>query len=222
MRIRIQLSGNYNSSHIVHDFITWFDEEAAQHRVSTYCICPYERDLERYGGPSIYKHVESTFCTNAVLVGDYFSFNPTSNTERDILFGIWVISSIFRFCGFSLNEQEAILSNRFSQKMFRKEYRKNRDSFISAVITEPVSYFHDPQYVISEDLSIHSESIQKYWKSVNELDLQMELTNSKQDILFSIIHMFCNRLFGNNNLERQTLCLLRHATHDLWERSLHA
>lgn len=222
LRIRIQLSDNYNSSHIVHDFITWFDEEAAQHRVSTYCICPYERDLERYGGPSIYKHVESTFCTNAVLVGDYFSFNPTSNTERDILFGIWVISSIFRFCGFSLNEQEAILSNRFSQKMFRKEYRKNRDSFISAVITEPVSYFHDPQYVISEDLSIHSESIQKYWKSVNELDLQMELTNSKQDILFSIIHMFCNRLFGNNNLERQTLCLLRHATHDLWERSLHA
>lgn len=222
LRIRLQMNDNYNSSHIVYDFIAWFDEQMDQHRVSTYCICPYERDLERYGGPSVYQNVEEVFCTNSILVGDYFSFNTSSNIERDVLFGLWVISNIFRSCGFTLNEQETILSNRFSQKSFRNEYRKQRELFISTVATEPVGHFNDPKYVISEKLTAHLESVQKYWMAINELDSRRQLTNSKHDILFSLIHMFCNRLFGNNNLERMTLCLLRHATHDIWARSLHA
>ena len=43
-------------------------------------------------------------------------------------------------------------------------------------------------------------------------------TNTIQDIIMSIIHMFCNRINGERKWEYKIYCLLRHTLHYINER----
>lgn len=60
-----------------------------------------------------------------------------------------------------------------------------------------------------------SISSMDYAQAVLQADRDGVLTNSIQNIARSIIHMFCNRLMGNNAWERKVYALARHGTHDL-------
>lgn len=63
--------------------------------------------------------------------------------------------------------------------------------------------------------SIRKQSLNNYGKMINELDENENLWNSKSDILFSLIHMHCNRLVGSREWEEIEMHLIRHTLQSL-------
>ena len=129
-------------------------------------------------------------------------------------------SSIF-FCllylfGLTLKQQEVVLNSIVHPKEHRDFYRKNRSRYIECIeaadlrLTE--NLFTTP---LSTVLREHFETVCKYVVKIELLDSQMQLCNSKQDIIYSLIHMFCNRLFQDSRFERYALAVLRHCIHDI-------
>ena len=66
-----------------------------------------------------------------------------------------------------------------------------------------------------DDLISLRENIYDFAQSVRQADQDGRLTNSRLDIAGAVIHMFCNRLVGDNTWERKVYALVRHGTHDL-------
>lgn len=182
----------------------------------TYSLCPYERDLERYGGPQIYEDAENVFCLNSNIVASFFLLPTEANELKTILLGIYVISDIMSAFGLTLKQQEVVLNSIVHPKEHRDFYRKNRSRYIECIeaadlrLTE--NLFTTP---LSTVLREHFETVCKYVVKIELLDSQMQLCNSKQDIIYSLIHMFCNRLFQDSRFERYALAVLRHCIHDI-------
>lgn len=55
----------------------------------------------------------------------------------------------------------------------------------------------------------------KYRQAVDNLDQHGSLCNSKESILLSIIHMFCNRFKGDREWESLIMSLVGHSLYDL-------
>ena len=182
----------------------------------TYSLCPYERDLERYGGPQIYEDAENVFCLNSNIVASFFLLPTEANELKTIRLGIYVISDIMSAFGLTLKQQEVVLNSIVHPKEHRDFYRKNRSRYIECIeaadlrLTE--NLFTTP---LSTVLREHFETVCKYVVKIELLDSQMQLCNSKQDIIYSLIHMFCNRLFQDSRFERYALAVLRHCIHDI-------
>lgn len=186
----------------------------------TYSLCPYERDLERYGGPQVYDDVEKVFWLNSKIVASFFLL-PTDETELNtVIFGIYVISDILNAFGITLSQQEMLLNSVVLPKEHRDIYRKNRKQYLECIQAVghrmPDNFFLSPLNTVLRE---HFESIYKYVEKITRLDRQMQLCNSKQDIVFSLIHMFCNRLFQDNRYERYALSILRHCIHDINQKN---
>ena len=101
------------------------------------------------------------------------------------------------------------------QEENKKTFRKNKQAYIKKV-----------EQLVSQDFSSLSDqtrlyirerdgAIKEYRDKIGET---ARLTNSKEDILASIIHMFCNRLTGDRSLEQKYLNITREALSNIVEK----
>lgn len=117
-----------------------------------------------------------------------------------------------------LKEKEELLSSISNQSLYRKEFQQDRKNLIDAVnwvnqwekIRNKVNYPYVYDYL--EELYV---PLKQYADAVYQADQEERLTNTVEDIMRSIIHMFCNRLVANNAWEKKIYALTRHATHSL-------
>lgn len=216
IRVRFQTTDSYNCKDFFQQLMTEIQNLIDDGVLITYSLCPYERDLERYGGPQIYEDAENVFCLNSNIVASFFLLPTEANELKTILLGIYVISDIMSAFGLTLKQQEVVLNSIVHPKEHRDFYRKNRSRYIECIeaadlrLTE--NLFTTP---LSTVLREHFETVCKYVVKIELLDSQMQLCNSKQDIIYSLIHMFCNRLFQDSRFERYALAVLRHCIHDI-------
>lgn len=130
--------------------------------------------------------------------------------------GISFIISTLKAFGLTRDRQQMFLdSMNFEDISKTREYRKllqkNRDTYMGAVnddnwktIRSLIEY-PDIYNLITETYT----GLRKYAEAVYEIDKQGEITNTIENIISSIIHMFCNRFVGNNIWERKIYSLAR-------------
>ena len=70
--------------------------------------------------------------------------------------------------------------------------------------------------ILLEIFSIRTNEIKKYSKKIKKSEEDYILTNAEENIIFSVIHMICNRLYGIDRvMERNVLALTRHTLYAL-------
>ncbi|WP_443082210.1 lantibiotic dehydratase C-terminal domain-containing protein [Terrisporobacter sp.] len=113
------------------------------------------------------------------------------------------------------------LSSYFSEKKYRKEFAKERNRFldiIKKVNNNELDMIIDND-IVYNSLKLRNESLELYFKKISETDLNNKLSNSKADILLSLMHMFCNRYKGDTLWELKIMTILRHSIYSLNQKN---
>jgi thiopeptide-type bacteriocin biosynthesis protein len=185
--------------------------------ISKAMIDSYTREAERYGGPELIEHVESYFCSDSKLVMQLL----TQYRYGDLRFsmdyvGVSFIASALEAFGMTVDEQLVLLESISDKKTYKKEFQNNRHTIINVVNSTDdwfVARSYVPKPEIYDWISANAIELKKYAEAVYELDKKGKLTNSVKEICLSIVHMFCNRLMGNNAWERKVYSLTMHGVH---------
>lgn len=170
----------------------------------------YYREINRYGGKKMIDDVETFFEKDSMLVYDvlkYYTLKSKEDQEKAYIIGIIsVLKSMYD------NDEKLMEDLEFytNSKENRDEYRKNRKKYMK-IVEEVYNESFNYEEEIRNDL-LERKSILKDIKNKME---KIELTNERHNIIFSMIHMYCNRLKGDNSLEHKYISIVRNSLHDI-------
>ena len=169
--------------------------------INTAMIDSYQPETLRYGGASTIAAAETYFFHNSRLVLDVLQKKRFENMDIKLdTFAISFIIGTLDAFGLDDETKEKFLSARVHKDDFRDNFKIRRRELMDAVDTS-----HYPQ------LAQHFTHLKAYADAVYAADKNNTLTNAIQDIIGTTIHMFCNRLMGDNNWEHMVYALARHA-----------
>ncbi|ELC8442623.1 lantibiotic dehydratase [Clostridium perfringens] len=209
LRIRAKESGAFGMLFTI--ISSWTKALQAKGIINDISINVYVKEIERYGGIGIIEIAEKCFEQDSILIERIISMkNLNQMTLLDEQIGIINMIAIMDAFGLSISEQELWLTKYISPKEYREEFKKERKTFIKTI--EEIYSLNNPEVVnLIEIMKPRGEVIKIYKEEIDKLDELDNLTNSKEDILSSIIHMFFNRYKGNNEWERKLRALTRHS-----------
>lgn len=193
--------------------------------LSQVVIDTYQRETERYGGVQLIRKAEDYFFHDSRTVMKLLHKQYTEKVSMNFEYiGVSLIILTLRAFGLSMEATAQFLNASNDQKSYRKDFQKDRKMLVRAAndldnwaeIRQAIDY---PD--VYDELTALSAWTKEYTEAVIQADRDGILTNSVESIARSIIHMFCNRLMGNNAWEQKVYALARHGTHDLSARLKH-
>lgn len=154
----------------------------------------YEREIERYGGVKSIESAEKYFMGNSLTC---MTLLKNINSINVLEYSVIIIQNMLTGFNLSIENQRSMFSS-FHDKKYSRFYREhkhslinlykqsNEESLISELITQENYYLYD----FKNNICSSSELSQK----------------EKETLIFSCIHMFCNRLFGpDRNTENKVM-----------------
>lgn len=215
IRLRVQVIGE--NDFLVQTYLKEFIKNLNNKGlVNTLQIENYVRELERYGGAEVIQSAEDYFYADSMYVGQLIKLIREKKIEyEDEKVAIISIISIMEQFNVTFEDQEKLFSKIINRNEYRDQYRKHRKEYMQFANWEA---FCNKQLVegnLYELIRKKQEKTLMYRQSVDNLDQRGMLCNSKQSILLSIIHMFCNRFKGDTEWERLIMALVAHSLYDL-------
>lgn len=192
--IRLRFKANQQALYDIYQYyLDWYEETFLLGKISEYKILPYVREKARYGGIYLIEEIENFFHSESILTITLLEFMQGKYNdviEKEIILACLVYEI---FCIFKIDITVFALHIKKSEN--REKIHKHRRKLLLFLKGDLFSIFKE------------NELLRMYWKKHLEqakiLDKKLErykekLTNSKEDIVNSLIHMQCNRLFGIN------------------------
>lgn len=214
--IRLRIHFNERSfPELFTNIATWLEVLRTNGLISKVVIDSYQRETERYGGPELIDFAENYFFHNSRLVMQIISKLRYEKLQINLdVIGVSFIISVLDAFKLNNENKETFLYSLTDKNSYRKQFQDNRKELIKAV--DNTNNWHDISvansyseiYPLIDEASI---KLRDYANAVYSYDKVGKLTNSIEDIIQSIIHMFCNRLVSDNSWERKVYALTRHA-----------
>lgn len=210
---------------IFDELMSLFVELRSAGLISEVVIDTYEREIVRYGGTQLIEDAEKYFFYDSRAVMKILYMQQLKKEKFNLEYiGVSFVTMAMEAFRLSLKEREELLSSISNQSLYRKEFQQDRKNLIDAVnlenqwekIRNKVNYPYVYDYL--EELYV---PLKQYADAVYQADQEGNLTNTVENIMRSIIHMFCNRFVGNNAWEAKAYALTRHSTHSLKEMLEH-
>ena len=218
--LRIRVRAEENMKFLAFDeLMHLFEQFRNAALISKVVVDTYERETVRYGGAKLIKDAEKYFFYDSQTVMKIIYMQQLKKEKFNLEYiGVSFITMAMEAFRLSLKDREELLSSISNQSLYRKEFQQERKTLIDAVnhtnqwqeIRSKVDYPYVYDYLT--ELFI---PLKQYADAVYQANQEGIITNTIEDIMKSIIHMFCNRLVGNNAWERKIYALTRHATHSL-------
>lgn len=220
--IRLRFKGNKQKicTELLPKIYQWFNEIKNYGFVSKICIDTYEREIERYGGPGCIDLAEDIFYHDSIFVTELLYLNKINKLSESI--EIYTVASIIYLLEgleWTFEEQLRWLDTIVLHNEYRLDYRNYRDKLRkvgnSGNDWDNLKKLENGEKLI-ELLKNRGESIKKFIDNYHGMIKNNELWNTEYDVIESIIHIHCNRLFGTNReKERKIIALTRHTLKDL-------
>lgn len=223
IRLRMHVIDGLYYSIFIPEMVKWLQYLSNQQLINKSAIDTYVREIERYGGEYCIECAEHCFfydSTVIVKVFDFFKLQETSTIDRN-LFAVHIICRMFRTFGLGIKEQFDLLRDSFSVKYYRKIYRKQDKLYMLAASHKEETDFLSRLNLsdeIFELITLRDNYIGLYWKEIAQKDQEGLLTNTKKDIIFSMIHMFCNRYGESVEWEQFIMHMTRNSIYDLSQK----
>ncbi|MBR2894189.1 MAG: lantibiotic dehydratase [Oscillospiraceae bacterium] len=187
--------------------------------ISKYTIDTYQREVERYGGCKLIRDAEDYFFHDSQLAMTIIHKVRMEKASINLDYiGCSFIVLVLTTLGFSQKEMLSYLDSRVNRNSYRKDFQDNKKMLMSAVnIADAWEEIRSiPGYdVVYAELNKLNVELKKYLEAIIEADVAGELTSSPIRIAASIIHMFFNRLVGDNVWENKMYALARHSVYAL-------
>lgn len=170
--------------------------------INTFNIVPYLRETYRYGGEECIDLAEKCFEIDSVIVTKYYSDLMSEFDKID--FAIDNILQILHFFRSTIEGKIDLLKVFGKNKEVKELYRTKRNRIFSSIN-------NNTHYLNSYNIANFREKYyQNYYKKLKKVD------KIEDDfIVLSIIHMFCNRLFGTDRaIESKVLEIIYRALID--------
>ncbi|MEW9698038.1 lantibiotic dehydratase [Paenibacillus sp. SI8] len=219
LRIRFHMDSEEAQATFLPRFHEWLNTLYKDGFVSKVVLDTYEPEIERYGGPSLMILAEQMFTYDSDVTAHLIRIVRFTQLSLS-LETIAVMSVLALMRQFGLNEAEinALLNKNFGAKDYLDEFREQRRMFLILLDPEQLQLeSSSPEALTIYQILQHRENaVRQYASEVTRLEAEGHLTNTKEDILFSTIHMHLNRLLGiNQEKERKVMILARHSF-DSW------
>ncbi|MCR3758630.1 lantibiotic dehydratase [Clostridium felsineum] len=203
--IRIRFKGDKNILHnIVEEINLLLRDLKKKNIIYKSVIDTYIPEIERYGGRTLMEYAENIFFEDSKIVMEIIS--NIDIDEEKVKYG--VISVLQYLSTFNLNfeEQFKYLKKFFNPNNYLEDFRRVRNEYIK----DCDSYNKWENLKKIDKYKVFLNLLGKRKKSVfnycNKFSKCQKHTNSYDDIIASIIHLHCNRLFGiDRDIEKKIL-----------------
>ncbi|MGW8958928.1 lantibiotic dehydratase [Paenibacillus sp. NPDC055715] len=215
LRVRFELSKDCKAEMFLSTFHEWTEMLVGEGLVSRVVIDTYEPELERYGGIELMAWAERVFSSDSEVTARLIRvirFNQTS-LPQEIIATLSVINLLHQF-GYCLEDAYLLLNRHFDVKEYLKDFRKERKFFLQWMTSdqEIPNSIQSSRDSIESIFKLRKEAVVQYNQLLNEREEKGETTNTKEDIVYSVIHMHINRLLGiDRDRERKVMIMARHA-----------
>lgn len=203
LRVRFKLKDTKNISYVLGFFNKKLKPFILKEYVWKVTLDRYEREIYRYGSSNI-ENTEKLFCFDSINVLKMLIEIRNKNLDEDqkILISINYIKSIVNLFDLGI-EQKVILFTHMSES-FHLEFqtdkivKKRLNQFYQRLMN--LSFSNNPENQISNRKKIKMDIL----KSDILKKIKIDKINLN-DYLFSVIHMFCNRFFNDNNRKMELI-----------------
>lgn len=196
-RIRIQASPETWKQGLMSELISYLGRLLEQEILQNFQICPYEREVERYGGTDCIIEAESVFYSDSLLCSKIKAWKGCP-LPFPLIAAIDIIQYLRTFeTDFSAMQSLLEVGSGQSQYLSGiRPYAKMAQKYVFCLFINDKIPLEPEIASLKSMLSEHMEALVVFSKRVNTQQAKGLLTNDKRHIVNSMIHMHCNRLLG--------------------------
>ncbi|HBI1770653.1 TPA: lantibiotic dehydratase [Enterococcus faecalis] len=161
--------------------------------VSKYIIATYYPENERYGGQELMPLAEHLFQIDSQVV-----VKLMANDQQKEKIGVVSVLHYLNSFGIAFENQIKLLEASVGKENFSVEFKDIKNEYISSIdsYNNWYSFKKDKKnQELIELMAQRENAIQEYAKALSDSN---DLTNYLEDIILSVIHLHCNRLFGTD------------------------
>lgn len=215
--IRLRLKCKKVDEDFINILNKWFKHLRDEGLLTKVVFDTYFKEVERYGGEELIELAEDVFYKDSLLILNVINLLRVGKLDMDIVHIAMVnIVNMLEGLGIDYELQKKVFENRFDQSKYRDIFKKDRKKFMSLINSqnnwESLRKIENGETLYNL-FEINREALENFKIKLEELDNKKQLWNSKDSILFSLTHMHCNRLIGNNMIEEEIMHLIRHSLH---------
>ncbi|MED1783827.1 lantibiotic dehydratase [Brevibacillus fortis] len=196
----------------------WIQECQREGFIQRMVIDTYDREVERYGGPSIMADAERVFAKDSQTTANLLRLLRLHQTYLPdyVLATISIIDMMTRF-GLRFEQQLAWMEMRVKKDAQREEFRKWRKPLLT--LADPRNDWqglrsHPSGEAIREAMALRADVLEDFGRLVVECEQNHSLWSSPSMVMGSLIHLHCNRLFGvRREMEDKSMAFVRHTLH---------
>ncbi|WP_068497638.1 lantibiotic dehydratase [Paenibacillus kribbensis] len=219
LRVRFELPENRTANTFLSTFHKWTEMLLHEGMIVRAVIDTYEPEIERYGGNKLMAWAERMFSCDSEVTAKLvhlIRFNQVS-LEQDVIATLSVINILYQF-GYHEKDAFKLMNQYFDFKEYLEDFRKERKFFLQWMTSdlEMSDSIQSNRQAIESIFNIRKEAVEQYSRVLYEQELEGEITNTREDIVFSVTHMHLNRLLGiGRDRERKVMIMARHALNSL-------
>jgi thiopeptide-type bacteriocin biosynthesis protein len=171
-------------------------------------IGTYIPEIERYGGLDSIQDAESLFHLDSTVVMNIINnFDVESDSEK---IGVISIIHFLNSLGLSMEEQIQLLSQSARTKENAKDFNLVRREYIEELDSYEGWKNFKSTSKLASILPILNQRVEAASQFIKQLRSVKQRTNTLEDIIGSILHLHCNRLFGiDKEIEQKVLFFAR-------------
>ncbi|SFE66922.1 thiopeptide-type bacteriocin biosynthesis protein [Peptostreptococcus sp. D1] len=216
IRFRININSNEKEIFNILKKCSYLKENKISKRI---IIDTYFREVNRYGGEKVINDIEELFCIDSSLIYKINKvYNLNSEESMDDIFFIGIIEYLKAFYD---NKKKMYIDlckyvNDDNDDNYKYIYDRDRNKYRK--LFEKI-YYENFKY----DSEISALLEKRYHQSLKVKNKIKEnnITNDYHNIVFSVIHMYCNRIKGENLLEDMYLSVIKYSLRDLIRKEEH-
>ncbi|MGG1669588.1 lantibiotic dehydratase [Paenibacillus sp. NRS-1783] len=219
LRVRFELSRDCETNVFLSLFHHWTEMLVGEGLVSRVVIDTYEPEIERYGGSGLMIWAERVFSSDSEVTAKLvrlIRFNQTS-LQQEIIATLSVINLLRQF-GYHAEDACVLLNQHFNVKEYLEDFRKERKFFLQWMTSnqENPTSTQSSRNSIENIFNLRKEAVEQYSRVLYEQEQEGVSTNTREDIVYSVVHMHLNRLLGiDRKRERKVMIIARHAMNSL-------
>lgn len=210
--LRVRIKSDHLSLKTLEDFHDKFRVWMEIGLIQKVEICPYEREIERYGGISLIDQAEEIFCADTASVVYILRNFAKDKTLTDPIV-VYVLSAIYFLKRFQLNQNQilTILKQGISDKKFLAGYREYKSilrTHVMAIDKNEIS--SDIHFIFQQGQTLSNKAQENFLHATENLPKD-KLTR----IMNSLLHMHFNRIGADRQTEEQARLFAHKALHEL-------
>lgn len=205
IRIRFHTDTKKVFSKVLPVIVTWSKELLDSGLCRSFSIDTYEREAIRYGGKSGMDEVENLFCLNAKTILDLLHLAAKEKLDTMTL-GILSMEQLLKAFRFDGETKMRILKysvNEISKDYLSDEYRRSGNMLISLMESSSTDLKTDYEPVL-KILNESYDKLRKIADNLHSLEAGSRLSRPIAEIMQSVVHMHCNRIFGISSRTEHT------------------